>query len=89
MTQKYYKIEFIPDAKNRYGSIHAVELWTKFQLFDYATTMVRNDLNSNKINFELVEVEKNSNDYSNEAVHYDVFDTNTKKYLGHVTASII
>ena len=89
MMQKYYKIEFIPTAKGRFGSVHAIELWTEQQVTNYANKMVRNDLNSQKINFELRKVGVNMENYITNTLkikfmllilimiiqHYNILDT--------------
>lgn len=87
--QKYYKIEFIPDARGKYGSIKAIELWTEHQIFSHAKEMVRNDLNSPKINFELQKVKSIGNSYDQEMLTYEVIDIDKQKYLGQVVVTTI
>lgn len=90
MKRNYYRIEFIPDAKGKHGSIHAIELWNEAQLIKHATEMVRNDLNSLKINFELQKNNVNNIGYfSDEMTKFDVIDVDRQKYLGQVVATVI
>ena len=90
MKQKYYRIEYIPDAKGRHGSIHAIELWNEAQLIKHATEMVRNDLKSSKINFELQKNDVNKTSYfSDGTTKFDVIDVDRQKYLGQVVATVI
>ena len=89
MMQKYYRIKFIPDARGKFGSIRAIELWTESQIIAQATEMVRNDLNSPKINFELQKVKSTGNSYDQEMFTYEVIDTDRQKYLGQVIATTI
>lgn len=89
MMQKYYKIEFIPTAKGRFGSVHAIELWTEQQVTNYANKMVRNDLNSQKINFELQKTGVNMENYITESIKFDVIDVDRQKCLGQVIATVI